>query len=118
MSDFIEVTNVDAYDFKVVLPTTTKEWQRDMDIAYQQGRADATKELPTSLYCDGFNDGYPKGRTDMIDEIKQNFHNVYSDSLYCLENMAEDCKEHGCNCDDCLYVMFNKVLEQLKEKNK
>ena len=36
---------------------------------YQQGRADATKELPTSLYCDGFNDGYSKGRADAIDEV-------------------------------------------------
>ena len=53
-----------------------------------------------------------------IEEIKQSFHNVYSASLYCLEDMADDCKEHGCNCDDCLYVMFNKVLEQLKEQNK
>ena len=56
-------------------------------------------------------------RADAIEEIKQSFHNVYSASLYCLEDMADDCKEHGCNCDDCLYVMFNKVLEQLKEQN-
>jgi len=36
---------------------------------YKQGRADATKELPTSLYCDGFNDGYEKGRADKYQEI-------------------------------------------------
>lgn len=32
-------------DFKVVLPTTTEEWQRDMDIAYNKGRADMKKEI-------------------------------------------------------------------------
>lgn len=43
--------------------------QLEYDAIYQQGRADATKELPTSLYCDGFNDGYPKGRADKYQEI-------------------------------------------------
>lgn len=57
-----------------------------------------------------------KVRADAIEEIKQSFHNLYSASLYCQEDMATDCKEQGCNCDDCLYVMFNKVLEQLKEQ--
>lgn len=34
--------------------------------AYKQGRADATKELPTQLYYDGWNDGYKQGRADGI----------------------------------------------------
>lgn len=37
--------------------------------AYNKGRADATKELPTSLYYDGFNAGYKKGRSDKQREI-------------------------------------------------
>lgn len=32
-------------DFKVVLPRTTEEWQRDMNIAYQQGRADVWADI-------------------------------------------------------------------------
>lgn len=30
-------------DFKVVLPTTTEEWQRDMNIAYNQALDDCRK---------------------------------------------------------------------------
>lgn len=32
-------------DFKVVLPTTTEEWQRDMNIAYNQALEDFSKTL-------------------------------------------------------------------------
>lgn len=38
-------TNADECEFKVVLPTTTKEWQRDMNIAYEKGRADVIDDF-------------------------------------------------------------------------
>lgn len=34
-------------DFKVVLPTTTEEWQRDMNIAYNQALEDVLKLIAT-----------------------------------------------------------------------
>lgn len=71
---------------------------------YQQGRADATKELPTSLYCDGFNDGYAKGKSDMLDKIIQAEKNKY----YCVEDLCDESK----NCSDCMV----KYLEQMKEQ--
>lgn len=36
-------------DFKVVLPRTTEEWQRDMNIVYQQSRADVIEEYKEQL---------------------------------------------------------------------
>lgn len=43
-------------------------------------RADATEELPTLLYYDGFNDGYVKGIADAIDEIFEKIYDVDMDS--------------------------------------
>lgn len=40
-------------DFKVVLPTTTEEWQRDMNIAYDKGRADAIDEFVRAFIEEG-----------------------------------------------------------------
>lgn len=61
MSDTVDIM---AEEFKIAYPLT-------YDAIYNKGRADATKELPTSLYCDGFNDGYPKGKSDAIDELSK-----------------------------------------------
>ena len=36
-------------DFKVVLPTTTEEWQRDMNIAYNQALEDFYNGLADEL---------------------------------------------------------------------
>lgn len=36
-------------DFKVVLPTTTEEWQRDMNIAYNQALEDFVEEYHKHL---------------------------------------------------------------------
>lgn len=33
---------------------------------YERGKEDATKELPTSLYCDGFYDGYKKAMSNIL----------------------------------------------------
>lgn len=41
--------------------------------AYQQGRADAQKELPTQLYYDGWNDGYKQGKADYEAECEKLF---------------------------------------------
>jgi len=49
--------------------------------AYEQGKADAIKELPTMLYCDGFNDGYAKGRADMINAIKNDLHDRLTEEM-------------------------------------
>lgn len=34
-------------DFKVILPTTTKEWQKDMNIAYNQALEDVLELTAT-----------------------------------------------------------------------
>lgn len=36
-------------DFKVVLPTTTEEWQRDMNLAYNQALEDMQKGIKEIL---------------------------------------------------------------------
>lgn len=83
------------------------ELAQEYSRGYEQGKADATKELPTSLYCDGFNDGYPKGRADAIDDALN----------YCNQNNDEG--EECCSC--CLSIWKNGkfegcYLEQLKEQ--
>lgn len=41
-------------DFKVVLPTTTEEWQRDMNIAYNQALEDLQKMIDYEYYDGGY----------------------------------------------------------------
>lgn len=38
--EIVEVKETNTSDFKVVLPTTTEEWQRDMNIAFNQALED------------------------------------------------------------------------------
>lgn len=73
---------------------------------YEKGRADATKELPTSLYCDGFNDGYPKGKSDAIDELETEL----IDIILGNEEFTTWQKLEISLCLEC-------AIEQLKEKN-
>lgn len=53
---------------------------------------------------DAYNDGYEKGRADMLDKIIQAEKNKY----YCVEDLCDESK----NCSDCMV----KYLEQLKEQ--
>lgn len=85
-----------------------------LTFGYDKGRADKYQEI-VSEYMLLTEKQVADMRAYVFDEIKQSFHNVYIGNLYCQEDMATDCKGHGFNCDDCLYVMFNKVMEQLKE---
>lgn len=43
-------------DFKVILPTTTEEWQRDMHIAYNQVLEDLQEIIDEEYYDGGYGD--------------------------------------------------------------
>lgn len=61
-------------DFKVVLPRTTEEWQRDMNFAYEKGRADKDKELselPNPYSEKLWENAYNIGRANAIDEFAE-----------------------------------------------
>lgn len=69
---------------------------REYDLAqeysrgYEQGKSDATKELPTALYYDGFNDGYPVGRADAIEEFVEMLTNDWGlDIILAQSNRAK-----------------------------
>ena len=65
-------------DFEVVLPRTTEEWQRDMNFAYEKGRADKEKELselPNQYSEKLWKIAYNKGKADMKKEIEE--HSVF-----------------------------------------
>lgn len=89
-------------DFKVVLPTTTEEWQRDMNIAYQQGRADKYQEI-VSEYMLLTEKQVAEIRADAIGEIATR-----------LEGELTMVMPR----DKAKYLMYkvHTVLEQLKEQ--
>lgn len=78
--------------------------------SYEQGREDATKELPTSLYCDGFNDGYSKGRADAIDEVLRAMYHQ------CFECDNDENMQKWDSGNWFRYKLFENVIEQLKEQ--
>lgn len=62
---------------------------------YDKGRADAIKELPTGLYCDGFNYGYEQALDKIFSLAKQNAYDDgvgYSISLQVLDSLIEHLK--------------------------
>lgn len=56
-------------DFKAVLPTTTEEWQRDMQLAYNKAIDDCIKEVE--------------------EEEKQHNHTITKDCLFWLKRKLE-----------------------------
>lgn len=67
-------------NFKVVLPTTTEEWQRDMNIAYNQALEDFEKFILNScnnvacredINADNDFDFYASELLDMLKELKK-----------------------------------------------
>lgn len=62
-----------------------------------------------------FADVYIKGRTDVINEIKQITHDIFIQNLHCKEMCRSE--EMGYGCDDCLYAAIDSRLNKLKEEN-
>lgn len=64
-------------DFKVVLPTNTEEWQRDMNIAYNQALEDTLAKVKSNHYLlsDKINSTdygmFTCGIEQAIDELKK-----------------------------------------------
>lgn len=62
------------------------------------------------------NISYEQGRADVINEIKQITHDIFTQNLYCQEDMCSG-EEIGYGCDDCLYAAIDSRLNKLKEDN-
>ena len=58
-------------------------------------------------------EAFKRIRRNAIDEIKANLHEIYSQNLYCMEDMCHT--DGGCDCDDCLYTATERMLERVKE---
>ena len=51
------------------------------------------------------------GYNKAINDVKATIHNIYTQNLYCAEDM---CDGLHVNCSDCFYECIKKNLEQLK----
>lgn len=89
-------------DFKVVLPTTTEEWQRDMNIAYNQGRLDEFQEIISEYNMLLTEEQVEEIRTDVIDEC-----------IKALDEYIEFPMTDEYAIKECI-----RVLEDMKEQNK
>lgn len=59
-------------DYKVVLPTTTEEWQRDMNIAYNRALDDLQEIIDYEYYDGGYGDYHEVEMiARMIERLKQ-----------------------------------------------
>jgi len=90
---------------------------------YQQGKADATKELPTSLYCDGFNDGYEKGRADKYQEIVSEYmllteKQVAEIRADAIDEFVKAFKDNMLKYKTTTWTSYvEEIAEQMKEQN-
>ena len=57
-------------------------------------------------------------KSEVIDSINDNIHEIYKCQLYCMEDMCEHDSPTVDMCIDCFYDAIQKSLEQLKEQNK
>lgn len=109
-------------DVKVVLPTTTEEWQRDMDIAYQKGRADGYSQAENDYhkqtekdrqvaydcgYEQGIVDNYEKIRADMLDKIIR----AMKDRYHCVEDLCDE----SLDCTECVVRYLERLKEQMSD---
>ena len=57
-------------------------------------------------------------KSEVIDSINDNIHEIYKCQFYCMEDMCEHDSPTVDRCIDCFYDAIQKSLEQLKEQNK
>ena len=57
-------------------------------------------------------------KSEVIDSINDNIHEIYKCQFYCMEDMCEHDSPTVDMCIDCFYDAIQKSLEQLKEQNK
>ena len=57
-------------------------------------------------------------KSEVIDSINDNIHEIYKCQFYCMEDMCEHDSPTVYMCIDCFYDAIQKSLEQLKERNK
>lgn len=56
-----------------------------------------------------------KVREEVLEEVKQIIHNIYTASLYCMD---DECEDNEIRCEDCLYATISQNLKKLKEQKK
>ena len=59
-----------------------------------------------------------KIKSEVIDSINDNIHEIYKCQFYCMEDMCEHDSPTVDMCIDCFYDAIQKSLEQLKEQKK
>lgn len=86
-------------DTKIVLPINEKEYRRDCQLMYEQGRADEKRENEQNAYMRGYNQGYDKGYSDgsFLERVKlQKAFNRLHGAEYSWQeviNLANEIKE-------------------------
>lgn len=57
-------------------------------------------------------------KSEVIDSINDNIHEIYKCQFYCMADMCEHDSPTVDMCIDCFYDAIQKSLEQLKEQKK
>ena len=56
-------------------------------------------------------------KSEVIDSINDNIHEIYKCQFYCMEDMCEHDSPTVDMCIDCFYDAIQKSLEHFKEQN-
>ena len=55
-------------------------------------------------------------KSEVIDSINDNIHEIYKCQFYCMEDMCEHDSPTADRCIDCFYDAIQKSLEQLRSR--